>query len=112
MQLPKIVNPTDTRSIAPTSPRQQFVRRWFTGRRGIILGGVLVVIVGLALGWHWFTAIGVAPIILGLAPCAAMCALGLCMNKMGGKSCSSGDQIAKSAAGTVASQTSREEINR
>jgi hypothetical protein len=43
---------------------------------------------GLALNWSWLVAIGVAPLLVALAPCAAMCALGLCMSRMGGKSCS------------------------
>src|SRR3546814_2254480 len=33
----------------------------------------------LALNWSWLAAIGIAPIILSLLPCAGMCALGLCM---------------------------------
>ena len=55
-----------------------FVRRWLSGRRGLIIAGIAVVAAGLALGWNWLTAIGAAPIILALAPCAAMCALGTC----------------------------------
>ena len=55
-----------------------FIRPWLTGRRGLIIGGVAVVGAGLALGWNWLTAIGAAPIILSLAPCAAMCAVGAC----------------------------------
>jgi hypothetical protein len=39
------------------------------------------------LNWEWLAAIGVAPVLLAVAPCAAMCAVGLCMNKMAGKSC-------------------------
>lgn len=47
--------------------------------RTLLLGGIAVVGVGLALNWGWLTAIGAAPILLALLPCAAMCALGLCM---------------------------------
>jgi hypothetical protein len=54
---------------------------------------------GLAFNWSWLVAAGVAPILLALAPCAAMCALGLCMSKMGGKSCASDRD-----AGTPAAQ--------
>jgi hypothetical protein len=43
---------------------------------------------GLALNWSWLTAVGVAPILLAFAPCAAMCALGLCMRGGSSKSCS------------------------
>ena len=46
---------------------------WYTPRRGLILAGLGIVIAGLALGWNWLSAIGIAPLILSLAPCAAMC---------------------------------------
>lgn len=42
---------------------------------------------GLAFNWSWLIAIGIAPLLLVVAPCLAMCALGLCMGKDGGKSC-------------------------
>ena len=59
------------------------------GRRGLIILTVAVLVMGLALNWNWLVAIGVAPLLISLAPCAVMCALGLCMSRMGGKSCSS-----------------------
>jgi hypothetical protein len=62
--------------------------RYFSGRRGLIVLTVALIGAGLALNWGWFVAAGVAPMLLALAPCAAMCALGLCMDKMGSKSCS------------------------
>lgn len=64
------------------------VRYYLGGRRGLILLTVIALGAGLVLNWSWLVAVGVAPLLLALAPCAAMCALGLCMNKMGGKSCS------------------------
>lgn len=63
-------------------------RRHFGSRRGLILLTVGIIGTGLALNWSWLVAVGVAPMLLAFAPCAAMCALGLCMNKMGGKACS------------------------
>lgn len=63
-------------------------RRYVGGRRGLILLGVAVLGVGAFLNWGWLVAAGIAPLLITFAPCAAMCALGLCMNKMGGKSCS------------------------
>ena len=57
------------------------------GRTGIIIG--LIAIGGGALafrgGWGKLVAIGVAPIILSILPCLAMCVLGLCMMGMGKK---------------------------
>ena len=58
------------------------------GRRGLILAAMAVITAGLWLNWGWMTALGAAPLILAIAPCAVMCGLGLCM--MGGsKSCGS-----------------------
>jgi len=51
-------------------------------RRAGLLGlGTAGVLAATGLGWPWLVAAGLAPIILALAPCAAMCALGLCMQR-------------------------------
>ena len=50
----------------------------------VALGLIAVV---AAWQWSWLAAIGVAPFLLSVAPCAAMCGLGLCMHRMGGGSC-------------------------
>lgn len=63
-------------------------RYYLGGRRGLILFTVSVLGAGAALNWSWLVAVGVAPLLLAVAPCAAMCALGLCMNKGMGASCS------------------------
>lgn len=63
-------------------------RYYLGGRRGLIALAALALVSGLALNWSWLVAAGIAPLLLGVLPCAAMCALGLCMNKMGRKSCS------------------------
>jgi hypothetical protein len=42
----------------------------------------------MALNWGWLTAIGLAPVLVSLAPCAVMCGLGLCMKGGSGKGCS------------------------
>lgn len=56
-----------------------WLRGWLSGRRGLVVAAVAVTGGGLALGWNWLAAVGVAPLLLSLAPCAAMCALGWCM---------------------------------
>ncbi|MCO6416166.1 hypothetical protein JYK14_08295 [Siccirubricoccus sp. KC 17139] len=61
------------------------------GRRALAVLGLAVVAAGLAWQWTWLTAIGVAPILVALAPCAAMCALGLCMTGRSGGSCHAGE---------------------
>jgi hypothetical protein len=67
---------------------RRFAAPWPGGRRGLILGGATLLAGGLALGWNWLVAIGIAPVILSLLPCAAMCALGICMMPRGKASCS------------------------
>ena len=57
---------------------------WLRGRRAVMLGVFALVGAGLALGWPWLVAFGLAPLVLAVLPCAAMCALGLCMPKGGG----------------------------
>jgi hypothetical protein len=58
-------------------------RSWIVTPRGLTVSGIAVIAVGLALNWSWLVAVGAAPLVLSLAPCAAMCALGLCMNMRG-----------------------------
>ncbi len=62
------------------------------GKRGLIILAIGMAGGGMAMNWGWLVAVGMAPILLAVLPCAAMCALGLCMNKGGGKSCSSGNK--------------------
>lgn len=74
--------------------------------RALILLGLAVAGAGVALNWSWLAAIGVAPVLLSLAPCAAMCALGLCMSKMaGGKSCSNAQPPENMPSQIAASKT-------
>jgi hypothetical protein len=48
-------------------------------RAGIVLAAALAIGGGLYFGWGYVLAAGLAPLILAVAPCAAMCAFGLCM---------------------------------
>ncbi len=77
---------TDSTNVA-ASPPQSAWRRWFQGRRRWFVIGVAVVIAGLWLGWDWLAAIGALPVLVALAPCLAMCALGLCMRGGASGSC-------------------------
>lgn len=61
---------------------------YVTGRRGWVLLGLAAVGGGLAVNWGTVVALGLAPLLLGVLPCVAMCALGMCMGGAGGK-CSS-----------------------
>lgn len=82
--------PTKTEEMSSIQIIGGLARHYLGGRRGLMLLGTATVVAGVVLNWSWFVAVGLAPILLALAPCAAMCALGLCMNKLmgGDKSCS------------------------
>lgn len=62
-------------------------RPWLGGRRGLILLAVAVLAVGGALNWSWLVAIGAAPLLIAVAPCAVMCALGVCLFRKAGGAC-------------------------
>ena len=55
------------------------------GRKGRwrpwLIGGAAVVPIALYGGWDWLAATGLATILIAVLPCAAMCALGLCMGR-------------------------------
>jgi hypothetical protein len=72
------------------------LRPYLGGRRGLIILSVSALAVGGFLSWDWLVAVGLAPLIIAVAPCAVMCALGLCMSRMGGQSCSSQSSAAES----------------
>lgn len=63
------------------------------GRNRLVLGAVALAVIASAAAWQWswLIAFGVAPLLLSVAPCAAMCALGLCMHRVGNRSCRSAD---------------------
>lgn len=64
------------------------VRYYLRGWRGPVAMTAVVAVTGIAFGWSWLVAAGVAPLILSILPCVAMCALGLCMNGLTGGQCS------------------------
>jgi hypothetical protein len=65
------------------------------GRTGIVLAAAAVLGAGAYLNWGWLAALGLAPVIISALPCAAMCALGLCMS---GRSRASGANEVSSAS--------------
>jgi len=66
-----------------------------------VILGLAIVATGLALGWNWLTAAGVAPLILSLAPCAAMCAVGACAMSRGGTTCTKPEKADPTALSTT-----------
>jgi hypothetical protein len=59
--------------------RYYLVNRW-----GFLALGGAVLVMGATFNWSWLVAAGIAPILVAAAPCAIMCALGLCSMKMRG----------------------------
>jgi hypothetical protein len=70
-------------------------KRYFASRTVLITLSTVVLAAAAFFNWGWLVAAGIAPVILAVAPCVAMCALGLCASRMGGKSCSAQDKDKK-----------------
>jgi hypothetical protein len=78
----------DTIASLPTGPVTRLpLARLARSRLAIGALALGVIAVAAAWQWSWLVAVGVAPLLLSVAPCAAMCGLGLCMHRMGGGSC-------------------------
>lgn len=82
----------------PGAPHDRFINK----RRVLAVAGMAAAGAGVALGWDWLTAIGIAPLLVATAPCLIMCALGLCMMGRGKESRT--EQAAPRATGTTAPQ--------
>jgi hypothetical protein len=74
-------------SVSPAQKILNAVWPYISGRRGLIFAAIGVAAAGVAMNWGWLVAMGAAPILLAVLPCAVMCGLGLCMNMGKGKSC-------------------------
>ena len=81
-------SPTRNDDTSLTRDLLDVARHYLGGWRGIIVLAVVAVVAGLALNWSWLVAAGIVPVLLTALPCVAMCALGLCMHRIGGRSCS------------------------
>ena len=76
---------TDTPDRSLTRDTLYAAKYYLGSRRALFfLLAAALIVGGAALNWGWLVAAGLAPILLSLLPCAAMCALGLCMHKMAG----------------------------
>lgn len=84
---------TNERTRADERPLSQDIlyaaRYYLGGRTGLLVLIGAVVVAGMVTNWSWLVAIGVAPLLIMLAPCAVMCALGLCASRTRGQSCAS-----------------------
>lgn len=105
-------SPARTPNISPTRDLRDAVRSHLHGWRGITILASVAIVAGLVFNWSWLVAAGVAPVLLSLLPCAAMCALGLCMNRMGGRSCSTDTSAPKTPVTAAVTRESKSEQQR
>lgn len=63
--------------------------------RRLVVGAAALGLITAAAAWQWswLVAAGIAPLLLSAAPCAVMCGLGLCMGRMGSRSCGSASSV-------------------
>jgi hypothetical protein len=82
------------------------------GRNRLVLGAAVLGVIAAVVAWHWswLIAIGVAPLLLSVAPCAAMCGLGLCMHRMSGRTCAAALQGEQSGGGISQISSATQEI--
>ena len=74
--------PIDTNPAASACCATGTKRGW-ANRRNLFIGlAVAGGAAGMFFGWDWLVAAGLAGIVLGVLPCLAMCALGLCANRL------------------------------
>jgi hypothetical protein len=92
---------TSVRDASPFRDAVYAVRYYLSGRRGLLVLAAIALVAGLAMNWSWLVAAGIAPILLPLAGCGAMCAAGYCMSRMTGQSCAQETTSQKTAEPAV-----------
>ena len=89
------------RAVVRESPRETWAPRGrliLGSRRFWLVLMAVAVVAAAAFNWSWLVAVGVAPLLLTLFPCAAMCALHLCKSKGDDGSCTGERQGASGRA--------------
>ena len=67
-------------------------------RTAMVAVALAIVTLGIAMNWSALVAAGIAPLLISALPCAVMCALGLCMSRMGRRSCATDTATRQSVA--------------
>lgn len=96
---------TDSRELVPlVAPERVTTTIWngigVRARTVLVAAALAMVTIGLAMNWSALVAAGLAPLLISALPCAVMCALGLCMSRMGKSSCAT-DTAPQQSAGTA-----------
>jgi hypothetical protein len=76
--------PDDKAATHPLDCAAQRKGRWLSARK-VLIAALVVAGGALYFGREALAAAGIASVIIGVLPCLAMCALGLCMGRMGKK---------------------------
>ena len=74
MRKTSLIAPAVRRNASRVTPR-------LTGPRFLVLAACVPAAGAIALGWPSLVATGIAPLLVSAAPCLAMCALGLCVQR-------------------------------
>jgi hypothetical protein len=81
---------TSDSTVFPSNPslgvRVGRLSRGLRSRRALIVLAAAAIALGVGFNWSWLVAAGIAPLLLSALPCVVMCALGLCVMRMGGRS--------------------------
>lgn len=85
MQHSTIAKQPDASALSGAQTARNLLSLALGNRLVLATAGIGVTGAGLALGWDWLSAIGVAPLIVATAPCLIMCALGMCMMGKGNR---------------------------
>lgn len=97
-------------NVSPPAITRPFSIGHIGGNRLMIGVAAFAVIAAAAWQWSWLVAIGIAPLLLSVAPCAAMCGLGLCMQRMGGRACNTAPSDGKPERETLQNPSATQEI--
>jgi len=75
-ELPDKTNDAERSCCAPTKAKR------LNARNVLIIAALVGGGAALFFGWDWLVAAGVAGLVISVAPCLAMCALGVCASRM------------------------------
>lgn len=73
--------PNEKTQTSLTQDLLQTAQYYLGGRRGLMVLAGVAIVAGLTFNWSWLVAAGIAPILIGVLPCVAMCAIGVCCMK-------------------------------
>jgi hypothetical protein len=98
-----------TTAFLPASLRPLSITRPGGSRFLLATAALGAITAAAAWQWSWLVAVGAAPLLLSAAPCAAMCGLGLCMRRMGGRSCGTAPRTGQAVQETLGKPSATQE---